>query len=39
MRRKATWFLIGSFVLLVVAVALGGGDLLWHWLLAMHGKH
>lgn len=31
--------LIAAVVLVVGAVAWGGAGTLWHWLLAMHGKH
>jgi hypothetical protein len=39
MRKKSTWIVIGLVVVLGAALAFGGGDRLWHMLLAMHGRH
>ena len=39
MRKRSVWIVIGVVVGAGAALALGGGDRLWHMLLAMHGRH
>jgi hypothetical protein len=39
MSKKWTWIVIAVVVVVVAGIAWAGSDVLWHWLLAMHGKH
>jgi hypothetical protein len=39
MSSRSSWIWIGVGLLALVIAAIAGRDVLWSWLLALHGRH